>query len=219
VNPSTHPPLPSTLEADLQAGAQALGLVLAPGAGERLLRYVALLLQWNRAYNLTAVREPRSIVARHILDSLSILPWVRGPRLLDVGTGPGLPGIPLAVADPSLSVTLLDSNGKKVRFCRQCVMELALPNVEVAQSRVESYHPSQGFDSVTTRAFADLAEVVRLCLPLVGSGGRVLAMKGVGPTVEADALRAAGLEVTVHPLRVPGLDEERHLVEVRAGSD
>jgi 16S rRNA (guanine527-N7)-methyltransferase len=214
MNPSLHPLLPSGLEAELQGGAHALGVALPPGAGARLLRYVALLLQWSRAYNLTAVREPRAVVARHLLDSLSILPWVRGPRLLDVGTGPGLPGIPLAVADPGLSVTLLDSSGKKVRFCRQCVMELALPNVEVVQSRVESYHPNRGFDSVTTRAFADLSEVARLCLPLLAPEGRLLAMKGVAPGAETASLRAAGLGVSVHPLRVPGVEGERHLVLV-----
>ncbi|MCU0234743.1 MAG: 16S rRNA (guanine(527)-N(7))-methyltransferase RsmG [Thermoanaerobaculales bacterium] len=172
-----QPPLYPAAERDLETGARTLGTPLGGETAARLLAYAALLIRWNRAYNLTAIRDPRAILARHLLDSLSILPWVRGPRLLDVGTGPGLPGIPLALADPGLSVTLLDANGKKVRFCRQCVIELGLTNVEVVQARVESYRPARGFDSVTTRAFADLHEVVRSCL-------------------------------------VPGVDEERHLVQV-----
>jgi 16S rRNA (guanine527-N7)-methyltransferase len=201
-------------EQDLEDGTQALGAPLPAAAGAGLLAYAALLLRWNRAYNLTAVRDPRAILARHLLDSLSILPWVRGPRVLDVGTGPGLPGIPLALAAPGLAVTLLDANGKKARFCRQCVVELRLSNVDVVQARVESYRPPRGFDSVTTRAFADLREVARLCLPLLAPGGRVLAMKGVAPGPEVDALRREGLGVAVYPLRVPGVDEERHLVEI-----
>ena len=191
-----------------------MGVPLRAGTAGRLLAYAALLIRWNRAYNLTAIRDLRGIVARHLLDSLSIVPWVRGPRLLDVGTGPGLPGIPLALANPGLLVTLLDANGKKVRFCRQCVLELGLPNVEVVQSRVEAYRPAERFDSVTTRAFADLPEMVRLCLPLLAPGGRLLAMKGVAPGADGAALRAVGLEVAIHPLCVPGIDEERHLVEI-----
>jgi 16S rRNA (guanine527-N7)-methyltransferase len=210
-----QPPLYPAAERDLETGARTLGTPLGGETAARLLAYAALLIRWNRAYNLTAIRDPRAILARHLLDSLSIRPWVRAPRLLDVGTGPGLPGIPLALADPGLHVTLLDANGKKVRFCRQCVMELGLTNVEVVQARVESYRPARGFDSVTTRAFADLHAVVRSCLPLLVPGGRLLAMKGVAPgPEETEALRAAGLQVEVQRLQVPGVDEERHLVQV-----
>jgi 16S rRNA (guanine527-N7)-methyltransferase len=206
------------LSTRLRQGLAALGLSLDAGRRERLLAYVALLARWSSAYNLTAVREPAQMVPRHLLDSLSILPWVRGPRLLDVGTGAGLPGIPLAIADPALRVTLLDANGKKVRFCRQAVTELGLGNVEVVQARVEAYQPADGLTTITARALAGLPSLVASVRHLLGPDTTLLAMKGVSPEAEMTALRGEGLLVSSHRLQVPGVEGERHLVEIRAPS-
>lgn len=208
------PDLPSRL----RRGLADLGIALPDDRVDRLLAYLALLARWNTAYNLTAVREPREMVARHLLDSLSILPWVRGPRLLDVGTGAGLPGVPIALADPALRVTLLDANGKKVRFCRQVATELGLANVEVVQARVEAYRPEAGFATVTARALADLPSLVASVRHLLGPETTLLAMKGAAPVAEMAALRGEGLTVSAHRLHVPGVEGERHLVEVRAAS-
>ena len=206
------------LPARLRQGLAGLGLSLPDDRVDRLIGYVALLARWNAAYNLTAVREPADMVPRHLLDSLAILPWVRGPRLLDVGTGPGLPGIPLAVADPTLRVTLLDANGKKVRFCRQAVSELGIGNAEVVQARVEDYRPPEGFATITARAVADLPSLVAAVRHLLGADTTLLAMKGVLPEAEMAKLSADGLAVAAHRLRVPGVDAERHLIEIRAPS-
>jgi 16S rRNA (guanine527-N7)-methyltransferase len=202
----------------LHQGLAGLGLSLAADRRERLLAYVALLARWNSAYNLTAVREPAQMVPRHLLDSLSILPWVRGPRLLDVGTGAGLPGIPLAIADPALRVTLLDANGKKARFCRQAATELGLGNVEVVQARVEAYRPADGLTTIAARALAGLPSLVASVRHLLGPDTTLLAMKGVPPEAEMTALRGEGFAVASHRLQVPGVEGERHLVEIRAPS-
>jgi 16S rRNA (guanine527-N7)-methyltransferase len=200
----------------LANGLNALGLdqeALPP-----LLRYLELLAKWNGAYNLSAVRDPQEMVSRHLLDSLVILPWVRGPRLLDVGSGAGLPGIPLAIARPDLQVVLLDSNGKKSRFQRQAVLELGLSNVEVEGVRVEQYRPSAPFDEIVSRAFAELALFVRLTEPLLAPRGRWLAMKGRRDENELAEIAAERGKLHVHPLQVPGLIGERHLIEIqRAG--
>ncbi len=208
----------SDLRSRLDRGLAALGLPLSAAQVEMLLAYVALLARWNAAYNLTAVRDPAEMVPRHLLDSLAIRPWVRGPRLLDVGTGPGLPGIPLAIADPDLQVVLLDANGKKVRFCRQAVVELGLGNVEVVQARVEAYRPAAAFATVTARAVADLPSLLAVVSHLVGPDSTLLAMKGTLPAAEVEVLRKKGLAVTVNRLRVPDVDGERHLIEVRHSS-
>lgn len=202
----------------LRRGLAALGLALPDDRVERLLGYVALLARWNAAYNLTAVRDPAEMVPRHLLDSLAILPWVRRPRVLDVGTGPGLPGIPLAIADPRLHVTLLDANGKKVRFCRQAVMELGLDDVEVVQARVEAYRPAEGFATITARAVADLPSLVAAVRHLLAADTTLLAMKGALPEAEIVALRDEGFSAASHRLQVPGTAAERHLVEIRAAS-
>ena len=206
------------LSTRLRRGLGALGLHLPDDRVDRLLAYVALLSRWNAAYNLTAVRDPAEMVSRHLLDSLAILPWVRGPRVLDVGTGPGLPGIPIGLADPTLQVTLLDANGKKVRFCRQAVMELGLGNVEVVQARAEAHRPAEGFATITARAVSDLPSLVAAVRHLLAADTALLAMKGALPEVEIATLRGAGLSVAPHRLRVPGIDAERHLVEIRASS-
>ena len=195
-------------------GCERLGLRLSPRAVDCLNTYLTLLERWNRAYNLTAVRDPDAMVIRHLLDTLSILPWLEGPRVLDVGSGAGLPGIPLASIRPDYEFYLLDSNGKRTRFLTQVVAELQLANASVIRSRVEDYQPTTLFDSIVSRAFATLADMVvdagRLCAP----EGRLLAMKGVFPDDELARLPLDYVVVGVHPLQVPHLDAERHLVHL-----
>ena len=201
------------LRPELDTGLRALGL--DPALAEPLLAYLALLERWNATYNLTAIRDPRDMVAKHLLDSLAMQPFVRGLRTLaDLGTGPGLPGIPLAIATPGLQVTLVESNGKKARFLREAVRQLGLGNVQVAESRIEAFQPGTHFDAITARALATLPLILELGGHLPGPGGRLLAMKGVVPDEEIATLPAGWRLAAVHPLRVPGLDAERHLVEV-----
>ena len=202
-----------TLRPELATGLDALGL---PDAlATPLLAYLALLARWNATYNLTAIRDPRDMVAKHLLDSLAMQPFVRELRTLaDLGTGPGLPGIPLAIATPALQVTLVESNGKKARFLREAARQLGLGNVQVAESRIEAFRPGTPFDAITARALATLPLILELGGHLPGPGGRLLAMKGVVPDEEIAALPAGWRLAAVHPLRVPGLDAERHLVEV-----
>ena len=202
-----------TLRPELAAGLEALGLPAA--LATPLLAYLALLARWNATYNLTAIRDPRDMVAKHLLDSLAMQPFVRGLRTLaDLGTGPGLPGIPLAIATPALQVTLVESNGKKARFLREAARQLGLGNVQVAESRIEAFQPGTHFDAITARALATLPLILELGGHLPGPGGRLLAMKGVVPDEEIATLPAGWRLAAVHPLRVPGLDAERHLVEV-----
>ena len=180
-------------------------------AAQRYLTYLRLLHRWNSSFNLTAVRDPLEMVGRHLLDSLAILPWVRGPRVLDAGSGAGLPGVPLAIARPEWTVVLLDSAGKKVRFLRQVRRELGLDNLEPVQERLERFRPEVGFDTVVSRAFASLADFASAARHLV-AGGRLLAMKGRYPEAElADLPDDIRVEAVEKP-RVPGLQEERHLV-------
>ncbi|HOU64769.1 MAG TPA: 16S rRNA (guanine(527)-N(7))-methyltransferase RsmG [Thermomonas sp.] len=209
----------SALRPELEAGLAALSLDLA--LASPLLAYVALLARWNATYNLTAVRDPREMIAKHLLDSLAMQPFVRGlGTLADLGTGPGLPGIPLAIATPSLQVTLVESNGKKARFLREAIRQLKLENASVAESRIEAFKPGATFDAITARALATLPLILALGGHLVGGDGRLLAMKGVLPSEEIAALPAGWRLAAAHPLRVPGLVGERHLVEVvRAGSE
>ena len=193
-----------------------MGLGLTPAQQQQLLDYLALLAHWNRRFNLTAVRDPAQMVSRQLLDSLSILPLIEGARLLDIGTGPGLPGLPLALAAPALDCTLLDANGKKTRFVEQARMALGVSNLTVVQQRVEQYRPEQRFDTITSRAFASLEEFARCGLPLLVDGGVLLAMKGQLQPAELEALDPLGLQVEVHPLRVPGTDAgARHAVLCR----
>jgi 16S rRNA (guanine527-N7)-methyltransferase len=201
------------LESLLARGLATLGIELPAAVPAQMLAFLDLLEKWNRRYNLTAVRDPEQMVPRHLLDSLVVLPWLRGARALDIGTGAGLPGIPLALARPDMHFALLDSNAKKLAFVRQAVHELGISNVEVVQARVEAFRPSTLFDTVMARAFSSLAELLSVATPLCAPGGCVLAMKGVFPQEELDEV-GAGYRLDVKPLVVPGLDASRHLVIV-----
>jgi 16S rRNA (guanine527-N7)-methyltransferase len=195
----------------LADGLDALGLRLSDRSQAALLGYLERLQTWNRRFNLTAVRDPAEVVARHLLDSLSILPWVERGPVLDVGTGAGLPGVPLAIARPDLAFTLLDSNGKKTRFLRQVVAELCLDNVTVEQVRLEAFAAKQPFATITSRAFASLVEMFEAARPLLTADGRCVAMKGRAPTEELADL-PAGVPVEVVELSAPGASGARHLV-------
>ena len=203
----------SSLEQKISEGAATMALALSAETAGRCAQYLRLIEKWNRVHNLTAVRETEQMVVLHLLDSLSVLPHVAAANtLLDVGTGAGLPGIPLALALPSLEVTLLDSSHKKATFLRQAKAELALENVQVACERVEQWRPGRTFDVVVSRAFADLAEFVEQAQHLVAPGGRMLAMKGVYPFEEIARVPASHRVAEVRELRVPALDAKRHLV-------
>lgn len=198
----------------LEQGLAALGIALPASAQSKLLAYAALLYKWNKTYSLTAMREQEKAVSHHLLDSLTILPFVPNGRLLDVGSGGGMPGIPLAIALPELQVTLLDSNSKKAAFLQQAAIELALPNISVHCGRVEQYHPSFGFEAITSRAFSELADFVRLSQHLLAPGGQWLAMKGVWPHDEIARLPADVTLFAVHRLSAPGVEGERHLAVI-----
>ena len=199
----------------LDDGLAALDLPAATAARDSLAAYLELLQKWNRAFNLTAVRDPAEMVTRHLFDSLVVAPHVGDGALCDVGTGPGLPGIPLALLQRERAVTLLDSNIKKTRFCRQAATELGLRNIEVVHARVEDYRPEQGFATVISRAFSSLADFVNSSRHLVAAGGVMLAMKGTYPENEMTDLPSDVELAASHRLRVPGLDAERHLLELQ----
>ena len=198
--------------AQLEQGLAALGIDLPPAAQEKLLAYATLLYKWNKTFSLTAMREQDKAVSHHLLDSLAVLPFVTAGSLLDVGSGGGMPGIPLAIAHPDLQVTLLDSNSKKTAFLKQAAIELALPNISVHCGRVEQYHPAIGFSAITSRAFSELADFVSLSHHLLAANGRWLAMKGVWPHEEIRRLPEDIAVDAVHRLVVPGVEGERHLV-------
>jgi 16S rRNA (guanine527-N7)-methyltransferase len=209
-----------TLGQPLAAGLAALGLDLDAAAQTKLLAYLALLQKWNRTHNLTAIREPKHMVTHHLLDSLAVLPQLpqaTALRLVDVGSGGGLPGVPLAVARPAWTVTLLDSNAKKVAFLRQVAAELPLPNADVAATRAEDYVPARLFDVAISRALSDLAQFVAVAGRLVAPGGRLIAMKGMYPRDELLHLPADVRVLAVPALDVPGLDGARHLVIMECG--
>jgi 16S rRNA (guanine527-N7)-methyltransferase len=198
----------------LRAGAQRLGLALDDAQVARLLAHLDLMDEWGERMNLTAIREREQQLSKHVLDSLSVQPWLRGTRVLDVGSGAGFPGIPLAIVEPGREFTLLDSTGKKCRFLEAVREQLGLTNVAVVNSRAELYRPPQRFDTVIARAVGPLAELVRNAGQLVTGGGRLLAMKGRLPEEELAAKLNGWKVAAVHRLEVPGLDEERHLVEL-----
>ncbi|NJD26185.1 MAG: 16S rRNA (guanine(527)-N(7))-methyltransferase RsmG [Betaproteobacteria bacterium] len=206
----------TTTTISLEQGLAELGLDLPGEAQQKLLAFRDLLLKWNRTYNLTALRDPDQAVSHHLLDSLAILPHIGSGDLLDVGSGGGLPGLPLAIARPDLPVTLVDTVQKKTTFLQQAAIQLGLTNVTVRHARVEELCGT--FAQITSRAFADLAAFVGLTRHLLTPGGRWLAMKGVRPDAEIAALPAGIVVDQVIPLHVPGLDAERRLIILKAGS-
>lgn len=200
--------------ADLNTGCEAMGLALSDQQRGLLLSYLDLLSRWNRVFNLTAVRDPGQMVGRQLLDSLSVLPWLDEGPVLDVGTGAGLPGLPLAIARPELEFTLLDANGKKTRFVQQAVGELGLDNVNVVRDRVEVVQQPRHYRCILSRAFATLADTVGGSASLLHPAGCWLAMKGAAPHAEIRDL-PPGLRTEIAPLRVPGETAPRHLVIIR----
>ena len=198
----------------LEAGMQQMGVEYSSEQRDMLLAYLQLLMTWNKAYNLTAIRDPGEMIKLHLLDSLAVLPHLSGKRLIDVGTGAGLPGIPLAIMCPERDFTLLDSNGKKTRFLFQARCDLGLSNLKEINSRVESHRPEVPYDAVLSRAFTSVADMVNKCSHLLSPEGLFLAMKGKFPQSE---LSEVGKDYKVnasHTLQVPGVDGERHLIVI-----
>jgi 16S rRNA (guanine527-N7)-methyltransferase len=199
----------------LAEGMTALEIPFTPEQREKLLAFLRLIQKWNRVYNLTAIRDPRTAVDLHLLDSLTVWPYLRGERILDVGTGAGLPGIPLAIIGGDRRFILLDSSAKKTRFVQQAIIELGLSNAEVATCRVEDYCPECGFDTILARAYANLAEIFAGTRRMLAPGGMILAQKGQLPENEIRSLKDC--VVNTHILNIPGLDVERHLIEIAVG--
>ncbi len=199
----------------LSRGLERMALAADDALIESLLAYLAELIRWNKAYNLTAVRDPQEMVIRHLLDSYSVQPYISGSRVIDVGTGAGLPGIPLALANPDQFFILLDSNGKKVRFLQHVVGTLGLCNVTPVQSRLDEYKEDTWFDTVVCRAFTSLAEFVAFSSHLVAPEGRLVAMKGKLPTEELERLPEGWEVQAAEPVAVPGLEGDRHVIVIR----
>jgi 16S rRNA (guanine527-N7)-methyltransferase len=207
-------PRESHLAASLEAGMQSMAIDYSAEQRDQLLAYLQLLITWNRAYNLTAIRDPAEMVKLHLLDSLTVLPHIQGKRLIDVGTGAGLPGIPLAIMCPDRHFTLLDSNGKRTRFLFQARCELGLANVSEIQSRVEEHRPDRGYDAVLSRAFTSVADMVNKCAHLLTTDGLFVAMKGKFPQSELSEVGKAYKVDVSHTLQVPGVEGERHLIVI-----
>ncbi len=202
----------------LAEGLQQLGVVLSAEQQQLLLSYVGLLHKWNRAYNLTAVRQPEAMIERHLLDSLSVVPYIQGQNIADVGTGPGLPGMVLAIVYPEKQFILMDSNGKKTRFLQQVKQELGLDNIAIYNGRVETYPQQQHFDTVISRAFASLNAMLTWTRSLGAADARFLAMKGVYPEQELLEIPTDFQLLTSYPLQVPRCEAERHLLVFRISS-
>ena len=209
-----------TPRAALQRGVGELALALPAGATDKLLAYLELLAKWNRTYNLTAIRDPLQAVSHHLLDSLVVLRELSGHAgaLVDIGSGAGLPGIPLAIAEPARRVTLNDANEKKAAFLRQAVIELGLRNADVHVGRVETWRPAERFAVVISRGFASLVKFLAACRHLAAPAGVLAAMKGAYPAAELDEVSSDCDCSEVRRLRVPLLDAERHLVLCRVGA-
>tara|TARA_R100001129_G_scaffold109855_1_gene75377 strand:+ start:53 stop:673 length:621 start_codon:yes stop_codon:yes gene_type:complete len=187
-------------------------LTLSESQIEQQLALVGLLDKWNKAYNLTSVRNPKDMLTRHIMDSLAVRQYLQGQRFIDVGTGPGLPGLPLAIAEPDKEFVLLDSLGKRIRFIRQVCHELKLTNVTPVQARVEDYQDEKKFDGVISRAFASLNDMLSWCEHLPSDKGRFYALKGLYPQEELDELSANYKTESIEQINVPGIDASRHIV-------
>ena len=194
----------------LVSGLDALNQNLTEHQIEQLLAFITLIEKWNKSYNLTSIRDRVSMVPMHLLDSLAIVPFIEGKRIIDIGTGAGLPGIVLAICFPDIEFVLLDSNAKKTRFVQQVILELKLTNVSVCHNRVELYRPGNNFDMAITRAFASLEDIVRLSAHLLSKDGVLLAMKGQIP----DVSMLTSVITELYPLSVPGIDGERCLIKM-----
>jgi 16S rRNA (guanine527-N7)-methyltransferase len=206
-------PAQAEIDRRLERGCAELGLALSHAAKSKLLQYLELLEKWNKIYNLTAIRDRAKMVSGHLLDSLAVVPHIAGrARILDAGTGAGLPGIPLAVAMPATQVALLDSNHKKAAFLKQATADLQLKNASVVCERTESWHPAEKFDCVISRAFAEIAEFIGLTRHLLAPGGVFAAMKGIYPFEEIERLPPDFRLRDAHSLVVPGLGAKRHLI-------
>lgn len=203
----------------LIAGAAQLGIELSESQAARLIRLLDELDDWNQRMNLTAIRERGAQITKHLLDSLSVQPFLQGERILDVGTGAGFPGLPLAIINPSRHFTLLDSTAKKLKFIEHIAALLELPNVQTVHTRAESFRPAQRFDIVVSRAVGPVEQFVKWTGHLCVGGGRLLAMKGRDPAAEVAKLPSGWKVAAVHRLNVPALDEERHLVEICRSHD
>ncbi len=206
------------LESQLAKGVAALGISLSEGSAVRLLQYLELVEKWGKVYNLTSVRKPEEMLSRHLLDSLAVLPHIAGPLVADVGSGAGLPGIPLALARPDWYVVLFESNQKKAVFLQQVRIELGLKNIKVIGERVEGYSPREKFDTVISRAFSNLSIYVQLAGHLCkegGKGGAIVAMKGESPEEELKQIPEQFTVNRIFPVIVPGLNAKRHLVFIK----
>ena len=213
------PAADTDLETLLREGLPAVGVDAEPQLVGRCVRFLRLLEKWNRAYNLTAVRDPADMVPLHLLDSLSLRPFLRGRRIADIGTGAGLPGLPLAMTEPERDFTLVDSGGKKVRFVRHAIGELELANASAVQARVPDWEPDELFDTVVCRAFSSLPEFVASCAGLLKPGGCLLAMKGRLPQTELAALPLGWRATRCEPVDLAGMDVHRHVVVLEHGAE
>jgi 16S rRNA (guanine527-N7)-methyltransferase len=193
-------------------GVATLNLSVDEQKIDQLLAFVKLIEKWNKAYNLTAIKDKPNMVRLHLLDSLTVIPYLEGNRIIDIGTGAGLPGIPLAICLPQLAFTLLDSNAKKTRFVQQVVLELKLANVDIQHSRAEDYQAQQPFDTALSRAFAELADIIAITRHLLAKNGLLLAMKGNCPEQELAKVKSS---ISVIPVRIPGVEAERNLVLIK----
>jgi 16S rRNA (guanine527-N7)-methyltransferase len=207
----------------LELGMQTMSISYTTAQIDRLLAYLDLMDRWNKAYNLTAIRGRDNWIIRHLLDSLAVLPLLRAHRGIDVGTGAGLPGIPLAIMRPDTPIALLDSNGKKTRFLFQAKMQLGLSNLTIVESRVEQYQPTELYDAVVSRAFASLADMVQVCEHLLSPDGSFFAMKAATVGSEITDMKKATHDrfsvTAIHELAIPGLNESRSVVEVKLIKD
>jgi 16S rRNA (guanine527-N7)-methyltransferase len=205
------------MTSELDRGLAALDQGVTAHQAARLQTLLDELGRWNRRINLTAITDPTAMVSGHVLDSLVVRPWLKGPAVIDIGTGAGFPGLPLAIVEPDLQFTLLDSNGKKISFVRHMLGELGLDNAEAVKARAEDYAPGTRFDTVIARALASVSRLVELSAHLVGEDGQLLALKGKYPAEELDSIeRLPDWEYSVHELRVPGLEaHSRHLVRLQ----
>ena len=199
----------------LHSGLDQLGISLSATQCDQLVGYVELMAKWNKAYNLTSVRDPMEMLSKHILDSVAIAPFISKKHYIDVGTGPGLPGIPLAIACPEAEFTCLDSLGKRVRFMTQVAFELKLSNVEPVQSRVEDFQPQKKYDGVLSRAFASIEDMLHWCNHLIDSSGEFLALKGQYPQDEIDVIADNITIVSTHQLDIPFVAGERNLIVLK----